>query len=82
MTDITARALAMQAINMKNINQFSSKAEFPIIGQEGILYIDEINNQLYYWNLNTQSYALLISGNLDIENILSGIILDGGSSSS
>lgn len=82
MKDFVARALAMQAINTKNMNQFSSKDEFPIIGQDGFLYLDELNNEIYYWNLNTQSYVLLISSNINAQDILSGIILDGGSSSS
>lgn len=66
MMDIVARALASQAMKSKGVNQFNSKNEFPNVGQAGGLYIDNTNNQVYYWNENTLSYVLLISGNQDI----------------
>lgn len=97
MTDIVARALATQAMKNKGVNQYNSSNEFPTIGQSGGLYIDNIKNQVYYWNEDTLSYVLLISGDQDVptevskalpevlpeavETVLSETILVGGSSS-
>lgn len=92
MTDMIARALATTALKNKGVNQFNSKDEFPSIGEAGGLYIDNINNQVYYWNDNTLAYVLLISGDQDVptevakivpeilEDSLNSSILYGGSS--
>jgi hypothetical protein len=96
MTDVVARALAMQAMQGKGVNQYKSSGEFPTIGKAGGLYIDNIKNQVYYWNEDTLSYVLLISGDQDVptevskvldeqlvpvlEETLSEVILTGGTS--
>lgn len=74
MTDIVARALASQAMQNKGVNQFNSKDEFPNVGQVGGLYIDNINNQVYYWNESTLAYVLLISGDQDIPTEVAKIV--------
>lgn len=98
MTDIVARALATQAMQGKGVNQYNSSNEFPTIGETGGLYINNTTNQVYYWNENTLAYVLLISGDQDIptevnkvleetlpqtvENVLTEVVISGGSSES
>ena len=74
MTDIVARALASQALQNKGVNQFNSKNEFPNVGQEEGLYIDNINNQVYYWNESKLAYVPLISGDQDIPTEVAKIV--------
>ena len=82
MTDIVARALALQAKKSKGVNQYNSSLEFPTVGSDGALYIDATNNKVYYWNTDTLSYVVLISGEQDIptevKKTLEASIIDGG----
>ena len=96
MTDIVARALATKALQGKGVNQYKSSSEFPTVGEAGGLYINNETNQVYYWNENTVAYVLLISGDQDVptevnkvleetlpttvENVISEVVLTGGSS--
>lgn len=83
MTDMVARALALQAQKMKGVNQYSSKYEFPNVGVDGSLYIDKTNNAIYYWNQDTLSYVTIISENQDIptgvKETIETSVLYGGS---
>ena len=82
MTDMVARALALQAKKSKGVNQYSSKYEFPNMGSDGALYIDNTENAIYYWNKDTLSYVTIIASNQDIpkkvQETLETSILHGG----
>ena len=82
MTDIVARALALQAQESNGANQYNSSLEFPTVGADGALYIDITNNKVYYWNADTLSYVVLISGEQDvpteIKKTLDDSVIDGG----
>lgn len=84
MTDIVARALATEAKKSKSVNQYSSISEFPNVGADGALYIDNSANTVYYWNSEKLSYILLISGDQDVKEevreVLQESIISGGTS--
>lgn len=84
MTDIVARALSLQAKKSTGVNQYGSVNEFPNIGSDGALYIDNNSNTVYYWNSEKLAYVLLISGDQDVKEevreILQDSIIDGGTS--
>ena len=95
-TDIIARAMAKKAMDKKSYNYYDTKAAFPTLGQEGQLYFDKDTTILYYWDTETFSYQILVSGEGSgdiveqekveqaVEDYLTGgnIIFSGGSSDS
>ena len=58
-TDMIARALAKKA--SQNYNNYSSKGNFPKIGESGQLYFDAEEGLLYYWNEEKKDYNILLS---------------------
>lgn len=59
MIDMIARAMASKALEQGGAAQYSSKLEFPSVGKEGQLYIDTVNNLIYYWDSETLTYKNL-----------------------
>ena len=74
MTDIIARALATKALQGAETNQYSDRDAFPSRGSSGKLYIDESNNQLYYWNETKLSYIPLVQSNEGIIDEVKSIV--------
>ena len=52
--------------------QYNSKAEFPNLGQVGVIYLDMSENSIYRWDAATLTYECIGSGNDKFPDVIDG----------